>query len=126
MSSTRPIFGFHAVTSRLRQNPDSIKEIFIDSDRRDQRARELIKLAEFKDIRLIACDHERLDKITGNKRHQGVAAIVDTTRNYLSVEDVLETLAESARLLVLDGIQDPHNLGACLRVAGQTPCQKGQ
>lgn len=117
MSNTRPIFGFHAVTSRLRQNADSIKEIFIDSDRRDHRARELIKLAEFKDIRLISCDHARLDKITGNTRHQGVAAIVDTTRGYLAVEDVLETLAEPARLLVLDGIQDPHNLGACLRVA---------
>lgn len=117
MSNTRPIFGFHAVTSRLRQNPDSIKEIFIDSERRDQRARELIKLAEFKDIRLIFCDHERLDKITGSKRHQGVTAVVDTSRSYLSVEDVLETLSEPARLLVLDGIQDPHNLGACLRVA---------
>lgn len=117
MSNTRPIFGFHAVTSRLRQNPDSIKEIFIDADRRDQRARELIKLAEFKDIRLISCDHKRLDKITGNKRHQGITAIVDTTRGYLSIEDVLETLSEPARLLVLDGVQDPHNLGACLRVA---------
>ncbi len=117
MSNTRPIFGFHAVTSRLRQNPDSIKEIYIDADRRDQRARELMKLAEFKGIRLIPCDHERLDKITGNQRHQGITAVIDTTRGYLSIEDVLETLSEPARLLVLDGIQDPHNLGACLRVA---------
>jgi 23S rRNA (guanosine2251-2'-O)-methyltransferase len=117
MSNTRPIFGFHAVTSRLRQNPDSIKEIYFDANRRDQRARELIKLAEFKNIRLISCDQERLDKITGNNRHQGVTAVVDTTRGYLSIEDVLETLSEPARLLMLDGIQDPHNLGACLRVA---------
>lgn len=117
MSNTRPIFGFHAVTSRLRQNPDSIKEIFIDANRRDHRARELTKLAEFKGIRLIPCDQDRLDKITGNKRHQGITAIIDTTQGYLSIEDVLETLSEPARILVLDGIQDPHNLGACLRVA---------
>ncbi len=117
MSNTRSIFGFHAVTSRLRQNPDSIKEIFIDANRRDQRAREFTKLAEFRNIRLILCDQERLDKITGNKRHQGITAIIDTTQGYLSIEDILTTLSEPARLLVLDGIQDPHNLGACLRVA---------
>lgn len=117
MSNTRPIFGFHAVTSRLRQNPDSIKEIFIDADRRDQRARELIKLVEFRNIRLISCDRERIDKITGNQRHQGITAIIDTTQGYLSIEDILATLSEPARFLVLDGIQDPHNLGACLRVA---------
>ena len=117
MPRTRPIFGFHAVTSCLRQNSDSIKEIFIDGARRDQRARELIKLAEFKGIHLISCDNQRLDKITGNKRHQGVTAIIDTTMRYLSVEDILGTLTEPARFLVLDGIQDPHNLGACLRVA---------
>lgn len=117
MSNTRPIFGFHAVTSRLRQNPDSIKEIFIDANRRDHRAREFTKLAEFRGIRMISCDQDRLDKITGNKRHQGITAIIDTTQGYLSIEDVLETLNEPARILVLDGIQDPHNLGACLRVA---------
>ncbi|MBA2483445.1 MAG: 23S rRNA (guanosine(2251)-2'-O)-methyltransferase RlmB, partial [Nitrosomonas sp.] len=60
MSNTRPIFGFHAITSRLRQNPDSIKEIFIDANRRDHRARELTKLAEFKGIRMISCDQDRL------------------------------------------------------------------
>lgn len=117
MPNTRFIFGFHSVISRLRQNPDSIKEIFLDANRRDQRARDLIKLAESEKIRLIACDNARLDSMAGSRRHQGVTANIDATRHHVDIDDVLETLDEPARLLVLDGIQDPHNLGACLRVA---------
>ena len=55
--------------------------------------------------------------MAGNRRHQGVAANIDAARSYVDINDVLDTLTEPARLLVLDGIQDPHNLGACLRVA---------
>jgi 23S rRNA (guanosine2251-2'-O)-methyltransferase len=117
MSSSRFIFGFHAITSRLRQNPGSIKEIFHDVDRRDQRVRDLLKSAETQGIRLIACDSARLLALAGGPRHQGVAACVDRARSYVDIEDVLDTLTEQALLLVLDGVQDPHNLGACLRVA---------
>ena len=117
MSNTRLIFGFHAITSRLRQNPASVKEIFLDSGRRDQRARDLAKLAETQDVRLIPCDDARLAGMAGGARHQGVAAFIDASRSYIDIEDVLDTLVEPALLLVLDGIQDPHNLGACLRVA---------
>lgn len=117
MSNTRFIFGFHAITSRLRQNPASIKEIFLDADRHDQRARDLAKLAETQDVRLIPCDNARLAAMAGDARHQGVAACIDASRSHVDIEDVLDTLTESALLLVLDGIQDPHNLGACLRVA---------
>ncbi|PXW89649.1 23S rRNA Gm-2251 2'-O-methyltransferase [Nitrosomonas sp. Nm84] len=117
MSSTRLIFGFHAVTSRLRQNPDSIKEIFIDAMRGDQRARDLIKLAESRKIHYVSCEGSKLTSMTGSDRHQGVVANIDSTRSYVDINDVLDTLTEPARLLVLDGIQDPHNLGACLRVA---------
>ena len=115
--NTRLIFGFHAVTSRLRQNPESIKEIFLDAVRRDQRARDLSKLAETHGIRLIPCDSARLDAMAGTVRHQGVCANIDASRSHVDIEDVLDTLTEPALLLVLDGIQDPHNLGACLRVA---------
>lgn len=117
MSATRLIFGFHAVTSRIRQNPDSIKEIFFDEGRDDQRIRSLISSAESRKVALIACDADRLDRMAGSRRHQGVAAVIDARSVYVSVEDVLDTLNEPALLLVLDGIQDPHNLGACLRVA---------
>ena len=117
MPSTRLIFGFHAVISRLRQNSDSIREIYIDAARTDQRIRNLIALAETHKIRLISSENDRLEKMAGNRRHQGVAATIDPATSYVSIEDVLETLNEPARLLILDGIQDPHNLGACLRVA---------
>jgi len=117
MSNIRLIFGFHAITSRLRQNPHSIKEVFLDSTRRDQRARDLIKLSETQKVRLILCDEARLDAMFSNTRHQGVAANIDTTCSYIDIEDVLETLTEPALFLILDGVQDPHNLGACLRVA---------
>ncbi len=117
MSNIRLIFGFHAIAGRLRQNPDSIREVFLDSTRRDQRARDLTKLAENKSVRLIFCDETRLAAMSGSTRHQGVAANIDTTCSYIDIEDVLETLTEPALFLVLDGVQDPHNLGACLRVA---------
>ena len=117
MSNIRLIFGFHAITSRLRQNPRSVKEIFLDSTRHDQRARDLIKLTEAQKIHLILCDGARLGAMSGGTSHQGVAANIDTTCNYIDIEDVLETLTEPALFLVLDGVQDPHNLGACLRVA---------
>jgi len=117
MSNIRLIYGFHAINSRLRQNPDSIKEVFLDSTRLDQRAHDLTKLAETQGVRLILCDEARLAAMSGSTRHQGVAANIDTTSSHIDIEDVLETLTEPALLLVLDGVQDPHNLGACLRVA---------
>ncbi len=117
MSNIRLIFGFHAIAGRLRQNPDSIREVFLDSTRRDQRVRDLTKLAETKSVRLIFCDETRFAAMSGSTRHQGVAANIDTTCSHIDIEDVLETLTEPALFLVLDGVQDPHNLGACLRVA---------
>ena len=71
MSNIRLIFGFHAIVSRLRQNPDSIREVFLDPSRRDQRARDLTKLAETKSVRLIFCDETRLAAMSGSTRHQG-------------------------------------------------------
>lgn len=117
MSQTQYIFGFHAIMSRLRQNPDSFKEIYIDSARHDQRVRNLCTLAENGNIRLIYCDNSRLTKIVGIAHHQGVVANIMAIRSDIAIEDILATLNETALLLVLDGIKDPHNLGACLRVA---------
>ena len=95
MSNTRFIFGFHPITSRLRQNPDSIKEIYLDSERRDQRIRDLTKLAEASQIHLISCDQERLMSMAGGKRHQGVVANIDATKVYVDIDDVLSRTIES-------------------------------
>lgn len=117
MAESRIIHGFHAVTARIRQHADSVQELYVDAQRRDPRVRDLLKLAESQGVRVIPVDSKRLDGMAGNARHQGVAARVDAAQRVQHLDDVLDTLTEPALLLVLDGVQDPHNLGACLRSA---------
>ncbi len=117
MAEARFIYGFHAVTSRLRQNAAAVKEIYLDSGREDRRARDLIELAESRGARVMLIDGKRLDGMTGNARHQGVAARVEGAHLPTNIDDALEKLSGPPLLLILDGVTDPHNLGACLRVA---------
>ena len=117
MAESRIIHGFHSVTARIRQNADSVLELFVDPQRKDPRARDLLRLAESNGVRIIHVNGKRLDGMAGNTRHQGVAARVDAAQKVQHLDDVLDTLTEPALLLVLDGVQDPHNLGACLRSA---------
>jgi 23S rRNA (guanosine2251-2'-O)-methyltransferase len=117
MADLRLMYGFHAVTSRIRQNPDGVLEVYLQSMRQDQRMRDLIALCETSGVRIIMVDGARLNGMAGGAQHQGVAARVDAARRVQHLSDVLDTLEEPALLLVLDGVQDPHNLGACLRSA---------
>jgi 23S rRNA (guanosine2251-2'-O)-methyltransferase len=117
MAETRLIHGFHAVISRVRQNAASIREVYVDQARDDRRVRELKALVEGHGLRLMLVDAKRLDGMTGNERHQGVAARVEAAKLPTHVDDVLDALSEPPLLLILDGVTDPHNLGACLRVA---------
>ena len=120
MSDTRILFGFHAVLSRLRQHQLSVQEILIDKDRIDARMKDLLNMAEEYNVRVMQVERSRLDGMAGiNGRHQGVIArVVDTPIPYKDIHDVLESeLKEPPFFLVLDGVEDPHNLGACLRVA---------
>ena len=117
MSEARLIYGFHAVVSRLRQNAAAVNEIYLDRSRSDPRARELAQLARDRGVRVMLVEGARLDGITGNARHQGVAARVEAAQLAQDLDTVLESLEEPALLLILDGVTDPHNLGACLRVA---------
>jgi 23S rRNA (guanosine2251-2'-O)-methyltransferase len=117
VSATRVVYGFHAVVSLLRQRAASVHEIYVDSSRKDARSNDLVKLAGERGVRVIAVDTPRLAGLTGNARHQGVAARVEAAAPMRDVQEVLDQLKGPALLLVLDGVQDPHNLGACLRVA---------
>lgn len=118
MSQTRFIHGFHAIIAKLRHQPDAIQEIFIDAQRQDARARDLLRHAELHKVRVMPVDGKRLEGMAGgNARHQGVVACITADQRHVSLDDVLDTLEEPAFLLILDGVQDPHNLGACLRVA---------
>jgi 23S rRNA (guanosine2251-2'-O)-methyltransferase len=111
------VFGFHAVTSRLRVRADSVKELFVDAKRIDKRMQDLIANARERNVRVMQVDGVRIDGMTGHARHQGVVAVVEPTKLPQFVEDVLDTLDVPPFLLLLDGVTDPHNLGACLRVA---------
>jgi len=120
MSDARILFGFHAVLSRLRQHAASVQEILIDRDRIDARMKDLLNMAQSADVRVMQVERSRLDGMAGvNGRHQGVIArVVDTPIPYKDIHDILESeLDEPPFFLILDGVEDPHNLGACLRVA---------
>jgi 23S rRNA (guanosine2251-2'-O)-methyltransferase len=115
--SLKLLFGFHAVSVRLKVAPKTIRELHIDATRRDQRMRQFVAKAEEAGLHLIESDDDRLQKMCGTHRHQGVVARVDNIPQAKSLDDLLDAIAEPPLLLVLDGITDPHNLGACLRVA---------
>lgn len=115
--SLKLLFGFHAVTVRLKVAPKSIRELHVDATRRDQRMKQFLAKAEEAGLKVIESDDDKLQKMCGTHRHQGVVARVEVIQQSNSLDDLLDGLTEPALLLVLDGITDPHNLGACLRVA---------
>jgi 23S rRNA (guanosine2251-2'-O)-methyltransferase len=117
MSSPKVLFGFHAVGVRLKTAPQSIIEIYYESTRRDARMRQFLERANEVGARLIEADNLRLAKLCGSHGHQGVAARVEPVAQIHSLDDLLDAVEGPPLLLVLDGITDPHNLGACLRVA---------
>ncbi len=114
------LFGFHSVTARLRQSPQSIKSLYLDRDRVDARSRDLQKLAAEKSVTINLVGGTRLDRLCFGRRHQGVVALVEAAVPQMTLADLLENLKGSGTqplLLLLDGVTDPRNLGACLRVA---------
>ncbi len=111
------IFGFHAVTSRLRHDASSIEEIYIDASRHDRRMQELLRAAEGAGTRIIHADDQRLGGMVGTRRHQGVVAKAAPLSLARNLDELLDAIEGPPLLLLLDGITDPHNLGACLRVA---------
>ncbi|MBI4757110.1 MAG: 23S rRNA (guanosine(2251)-2'-O)-methyltransferase RlmB [Betaproteobacteria bacterium] len=117
MPETRFIYGFHAVLARLRSDPGGVLEIHVSAGRNDARVRDLVLQAETRGVRVVPTDAPRLDGMAGHGRHQGVVARVRPMRQVHDLAELLEDMEEPALLLVLDGVQDPHNLGACLRVA---------
>ncbi len=117
MSDTRPIFGFHAVTARLRQRPDSVHALYLQAGRDDGRARDIAARAKAAGVALHVVDATRMSALAGAGTHQGIVAVVDNALPHVTLDDVLADPAEPALLLILDGVTDPHNLGACLRSA---------
>jgi len=117
MPATRSLFGFHAITARLRQRADAVHDLYVLAGRQDARVRDLVARAETANVRVHPVDAARLLALSGHGQHQGVVAIVDDALPHVTLDDVLEPGDAPLLLLVLDGVTDPHNLGACLRSA---------
>lgn len=111
------LFGFHAVTARLRHDASSVEEIYIDAARHDRRMQELLRAAEAAKVRIIQVEGGRLDGMAGTRRHQGVVAKAGELSLARNLDELLDGISGPPLLLILDGVTDPHNLGACLRVA---------
>ncbi|MDE2259298.1 MAG: 23S rRNA (guanosine(2251)-2'-O)-methyltransferase RlmB [Betaproteobacteria bacterium] len=117
MAKLKVIYGFHAVASRLRHHPETIRELYVDTSRKDPRARDFLAQAETAGIPVRGVQADRLIGLAGTSRHQGVVAQVDSVELRVDLDQLIEATGKDLLLLVLDGVQDPHNLGACLRVA---------
>jgi 23S rRNA (guanosine2251-2'-O)-methyltransferase len=117
VTAPRILAGFHAVFARLEAVPDSIEAIYIDARRRDGRMQRLQQKAREFGVQVVATDPERLRTLCGDAPHQGVVALAAAIAQALTLEDLLDTAQADTLLLVLDGVTDPRNLGACLRVA---------
>jgi 23S rRNA (guanosine2251-2'-O)-methyltransferase len=117
VTTSRYLIGFHAVAARLRQRALGIEAIYIAASRQDRRAREIVELAQSLGIEVHAVDDARLAKLTDGEVHQGVVAQVQGELLRQSIEEILNALTTPPLLLLLDGITDPHNLGACMRSA---------
>ncbi|MEO8400718.1 MAG: 23S rRNA (guanosine(2251)-2'-O)-methyltransferase RlmB [Gammaproteobacteria bacterium] len=113
------VFGLHAVQAILTTQPKRIERLIILKERHDQKIQNLLDLAKQNHIKIELVPRHELDRIADQENHQGVIAFCQRAKN-LSESD-LETLLDAIKgpvlLLILDGIQDPHNLGACLRSA---------
>ncbi len=110
------IHGFHAVVARLKRDPEGITELYVAIGRDDPRVRELLRLAEQAGIRPSQVDMARLDRIAPGRRHQGVVMFADGGAPVVDLDELLDRV-DKPLLLLLDGVTDPRNLGACLRVA---------
>ncbi len=113
------VFGLHAVQAVIERQPASISALWLDARRKDKRVRRLAQLAEQAGINVEWAPKPELDTLANGGRHQGAVARVrgEVPRDETFLEQRLTAMEEPPFLLILDGVTDPHNLGACLRTA---------
>jgi len=119
------LFGLHSVQAALDYSPKKIHKAWVDSGRQDKRLGQAVDDLSALGIEPEKVDRKRLDRLADNNNHQGIVIEVEMPGE-LSESDLktaVENLAETALFLVLDNVQDPHNLGACLRTADATGVQ---
>lgn len=116
------IFGIHAVQAAVEYVPDKIQQVWVDTQRQDQRIKPLLADLEKRGIAIELCERKKLDRFADGKSHQGIVAAVTMPAELTEADlkDALMLIETTPLFLVLDHVQDPHNLGACLRTADAT------
>lgn len=119
MKNTHHIYGWHAVLALLKNRPENVVTVYLLQQRDDQRAQQLFKLTKPAGISVQAINKSGLDKKAESENHQGIVAECrsQSMLNENDLTELLDNLSDDPFLLILDGVQDPHNLGACLRSA---------
>ena len=121
MSEETIVFGLHAVRTVLQQHPERVSLVIVQKGRDDGRLAEITRLAQAANVKIASRDAQELDRLAAGERHQGVC--VQMRSAGVLGEGALDELLDKTKsplLLILDGVQDPHNLGACLRTADAT------
>lgn len=127
MTGTEIIFGIHAVQALLKSSPHRLRELMVLQGRKDQRIQKLTDAARTAGVRIKQMDRKHLDQLCESQagasvNHQGVVAIVLPGKSHVEADlyELIQSLRDNGQepfILVLDGVTDPHNLGACMRSA---------
>lgn len=119
MKPTYHAFGLHPALAMLRNSPQDILELLVQEERHDNRVEEILREAGRHGLAVQRVSRKTLDKLSEGGHHQGLVLLCrgQGTQDEHDLADLLDKLEEPPFLLVLDGVQDPHNLGACLRTA---------
>jgi 23S rRNA (guanosine2251-2'-O)-methyltransferase len=120
MDTAEQVYGHHAVAALLAQRPEAVKKLLVAKGANKSQLDALVASSEAAGVAVQHVPRRELDTLAPDARHQGVIAVIRADawlRSEKTLQDFVESLDEPALLLVLDGVQDPHNLGACLRSA---------
>ncbi len=119
MTETAVVFGLHAVQAALENQASRVAGVLLQRGRGDARIDAIEQLARAAGISVERREVRELDQLSGNGRHQGVVARLEAAgpQGEGALDDLLDKAGPAPFVLVLDGVQDPHNLGACLRTA---------
>lgn len=120
-----PVYGLHAVITLLERSPEQIMELWLLKTRTDKRMQKVLGLANAQEISVREADKGLMNQKTDEANHQGVIAWRKPKQNITEkhLPEILDNLTGTALILILDGITDPHNLGACLRTADAAGAQ---
>src|SRR5690349_21137200 len=119
MNTKNYIFGLHSVSALLQRQPERIIRLCIHQERNDKKMDALLRLAKEQGLSVETVSKQELDRLTQEANHQGVVAFCDKAHVYTEhdLPNLLQQIKGIPFILILDGVQDPHNLGACFRTA---------